>query len=248
MDFNQLVEEIVARVAAKIEAESAPVAVPVDSGKPKLLILTQEHGTLCHQMLESPRLAEYYQTECALLQDYQCALESYEAVILFGLDLELMGRLSGGLCETPAFRLAQKALLLGKKVFVPQETVELLKYADSAPAAYYQHLYGQLTLLQQAGMTICPLGNLEEAILSGECASAVKPPAPVEVIQVPTAAPAAPAASGDCARLDKRIVTERDVNAVYKRGMTTVYVCQKAIITDLAREYAQARGVEIVRD
>ena len=56
MDFNQLVEEIVARVAAKIEAESAPVAVPVDSGKPKLLILTQEHGTLCHQMLESPRL------------------------------------------------------------------------------------------------------------------------------------------------------------------------------------------------
>ena len=37
MDFNQLVEEIVARVAAKIEAESAPVAVPVDSGKPKLL-------------------------------------------------------------------------------------------------------------------------------------------------------------------------------------------------------------------
>lgn len=192
MDFNQLVEEIVARVAAKIEAESAPVAVPVDSGKPKLLILTQEHGTLCHQMLESPRLAEYYQTECALLQDYQCALESYEAVILFGLDLELMGRLSGGLCETPASRLAQKALLLSKKVFVPQETVELLKYADSAPAA--------------------------------------------------------PAASGDCARLDKRIVTERDVNAVYKRGMTTVYVCQKAIITDLAREYAQARGVEIVRD
>lgn len=192
MDFNQLVEEIVARVAAKIEAESAPVAVPVDSGKPKLLILTQEHGTLCHQMLESPRLAEYYQTECALLQDYQCALESYEAVILFGLDLELMGRLSGGLCETPASRLAQKALLLGKKVFVPQETVELLKYADSAPAA--------------------------------------------------------PAASGDCARLDKRIVTERDVNAVYKRGMTTVYAYQKAIITDLAREYAQARGVEIVRD
>lgn len=192
MDFNQLVEEIVARVAAKIEVESAPVAVPVDSGKPKLLILTQEHGTLCHQMLESPRLAEYYQTECALLQDYQCALESYEAVILFGLDLELMGRLSGGLCETPAFRLAQKALLLGKKVFVPQETVELLKYADSAPAA--------------------------------------------------------PAASGDCARIDKRIVTERDVNAVYKRGMTTVYVCQKAIITDLAREYAQVRGVEIVRD
>ena len=192
MDFNQLVEEIVARVAAKIEAESAPVAVPVDSGKPKLLILTQEHGTLCHQMLESPRLAEYYQTECALLQDYQCALESYEAVILFGLDLELMGRLSGGLCETPASRLAQKALLLSKKVFVPQETVELLKYADSAPAA--------------------------------------------------------PAASGDCARLDKRIVTERDVNAVYKRGMTTVYVCQKAIITNLAREYAQARGVEIVRD
>jgi len=192
VDFNQLVEEIVARVAAKIEAESAPVAVPVDSGKPKLLILTQEHGTLCHQMLESPRLAEYYQTECALLQDYQCALESYEAVILFGLDLELMGRLSGGLCETPASRLAQKALLLSKKVFVPQETVELLKYADSAPAA--------------------------------------------------------PAASGDCARLDKRIVTERDVNAVYKRGMTTVYVCQKAIITNLAREYAQARGVEIVRD
>ena len=114
MDFNQLVEEIVARVAAKIEAESAPVAAPVDSGKPKLLILTQEHGTLCHQMLESPRLAEYYQTECALLQDYQCALESYEAVILFGLDLELMGRLSGGLCDT-GFPIGTEGAALGQE-------------------------------------------------------------------------------------------------------------------------------------
>ena len=71
MDFNALVDEIVARVAAKMEAagdEACPCGEAGD-GKPGLLILTQEHGSVCHSMLESPRLLEYYRTDCALMKE-----------------------------------------------------------------------------------------------------------------------------------------------------------------------------------
>ena len=117
MNFDALVDEIVARVSAKIAQQESCGS---DVGKPKLLILTEEHGSICHDMLESERLLSYYQTECALLKDYDCDMASYEAVILFGLTNEALARLAGGVCDTPFTRLAQKAILTGKKNLCPQ--------------------------------------------------------------------------------------------------------------------------------
>lgn len=64
-------------------------------GKPGLLILTQEHGSVCHSMLESPRLLEYYRTDCALMKEYDCEMADYEAVILFDLTVDALTRLAG---------------------------------------------------------------------------------------------------------------------------------------------------------
>lgn len=248
MDFNQLVDEIVKRVAEKIEAGEVAATSAQESActedaavpccKPGLLILTQEHGAICHAMLESERLLEYYRTDCALLKEYAVEMDDYEAVILFDLTNDTLARLAGGVCDTRFTALAQKAILKGKKIFIPEEAVELFQYAETAPSAYYQMLLGKLELLRQSGITICPAASLEDAILSGE----VTPP-----VSEACCAPI----SCDTRRevtISKRVVTERDLSAVCDRTVCAVHIGAKSILTDLARDYAQARDVAIIRD
>ncbi|MBS5165850.1 MAG: hypothetical protein ACLUDG_05950 [Butyricicoccus sp.] len=251
MDFNALVDEIVKRVAQKIEAdtqETPAVQEPALCSKPGLLILTQEHGTICHTVLESEQLLEYYRTDCALLKEYQVEIGDYEAVILFDLTNDVLARLASGLCDTPFTALAQKAILRGKKIFVPQEAVELFRYAETAPSAYYQMMLEKLRLLQQCGIMICPSDTLEDAILSGEVsAPVVQPPVSPAVPETPCCP--APSKSAGCeVTISKRVITERDLSLVYDRTVCAVHIGAKSILTDLARDYAQAREVAIIRD
>lgn len=256
MDFNALVDEIVKRVAQKIEAdtqETPAVQEPALCSKPGLLILTQEHGTICHTVLESEQLLEYYRTDCALLKEYQVEIGDYEAVILFDLTNDVLARLASGLCDTPFTALAQKAILRGKKIFVPQEAVELFRYAETAPSAYYQMMLEKLRLLQQCGIMICPSDTLEDAILSGEVsAPVVQPPVvqpPVSPAVPETPCCPAPSKSAGCeVTISKRVITERDLSLVYDRTVCAVHIGAKSILTDLARDYAQAREVAIIRD
>lgn len=252
MDFDALVDEIVARVAAKMEAaeDASGSCAEAADGKPGLLILTQEHGNVCHSMLDSKRLQEYYRTDCALVKEYQCEITDYEAVILFDLTVDALTRLAGGVCDTPFTALAQKAILHGKKIFVPQEAVELFQYAETVPSAYYQMLLDKLTLLKESGVVICPAAGLEDAILSGEVKAACVPAAaelPKQAAPAPALVPEVKKAGRE-ETISKRIITERDIAAVYDRDLMAVHVGERSILTDLAREYAAARGVTIVKE
>ena len=87
MERQELIDQIVARVKEKIgrnvTAEDVAACLgggsascdacgascaggsgaDSDDDRPGLLILTQEHGTVCHELLESSRLKEHFRTE-----------------------------------------------------------------------------------------------------------------------------------------------------------------------------------------
>lgn len=239
MDFDRLVEEIVQRVAQKVAAAEAASGASASCGdRPGLLILTQQHGETCHAMLESSALKSCYRTECALLNEYQVDIADYEAVILFNLTNDALAKLANGVCDTPFTKLAQTALLSGKKVFLPQEEIELYRYAETAPKPYFDRLHAQLDLLLASGVVVCPSACLEEKILAGKehpCTASC------------SGASTAPKPTGEI-RFTKRVLTERDLSAVCNQSIATVRVDKKTIITDLAREYASARRVAIVRE
>lgn len=46
----------------------------------------------------------------------------------------------------------------------------------------------------------------------------------------------------------KRVLTERDMISVCSPGLAVLHVSRRAILTDLAKDYAKARRVEVVRD
>ena len=235
MDYETLVDEIAVRVSARLAEYPAEAAVPSDGvQKPRVLVLTEEHGAYCHKVLENAALCEKFTVECALLNDYSCDIASYEAVALFGLTANNINRLAGGVCDTPFSVLAQKALMLGKKIYAPEESVEIFKYRDIMSCAYYQLFDDKLALLKKAGLTICPASSIAEAILGArqDCCDTTEAPEPK---------------AAGIERIDKRLISERDIAAVCKRGLARVEVGSRAIVTDLAREYAASSGVEIVR-
>ena len=254
MDFDALVSAIVSRVAEKLEQESRE--------KPKLLILTQEHGEVCHTMLESPRIGEHYRTECALMNDYQVQMEDYEGVLLFNLTNDALVRIATGVCGTPYTELVSKALLLGKPVWLPHEQVELFKYEATAAPMYYGMLRKRLTLLEQSGVVLCAQDELEDKVLAGCPAPAA---APIQETcetcdaceackasepctePAPAAVPAAEPVRKELT-LGKRVITERDITEAATNGVTVIHVGARAILTDLAKEYAHNQKLEIVRD
>ena len=241
MDHNAIVDEILRRVAEKIsEAEGCC------AGKPGLLILTQDHGTDCHATLESEALKASYRTDCALMHHYEVDLDDYAAVVLFNLSCDAMAALVSGACDTAYTRLASKAILSGKKVYVPTEEVELYQYRETAPAAYYNMMQQKLDLLVASGVVICARASLEQVILGSET------PAPVPAAAPVSAAPACAAPAACCeakeVRIDKRVLTEKDLIEANMDGVTKVYIGEKTIITALAKDAAKDRGMTIVRE
>lgn len=247
MDHNAIVEEILRRVAEKIsEAEGSCAPCADSGGKPGLLILTQDHGAVCHATLESEALKARYRTDCALMRHYDVELDDYEAVVLFNLSCDAMAALASGACDSAYTRLASKAILSGKKVYVPTEEVELYQYKETAPAAYYNMMQQKLDLLVASGVVICAQASLEQVILGS--ASPV-PAAPAEPAPAPAAsAPAAACCEERAVRVNKRVLTEKDLIEANMSGVTEVHIGGKTIVTALAKDAAKDRGMTIVRD
>ena len=108
---QSLIEQVVARVVQKVNeskgasaGECAVCSTDTGAGNPGLLILTQEHGEHCHQLLESARLRERYATCCALTADYQCDLSGVDTVILYEFTIDAMSKIASGICDTPYSR------------------------------------------------------------------------------------------------------------------------------------------------
>lgn len=248
MDHKELVELILARVVEKLAQSGAcSQGCPAcggpapDDGRPGLLILTQEHGEDCHHVLEDPRLTACYRTECALLQDYQVDLDRFEAVVIYQFTNEVLCKLASGICDTPFLKLAQQALLAGKRVFVPTEEMEAMRATScKLPAPYCAMLQEKLALLTACGLTICSQQNLAGAILDGACPACSAAPA------APAAAPE-PCGPGKELCIDKRVLTERDVIAADKDEVTCIRIGEKTILTALAVEYAKSKGIRLIR-
>lgn len=269
----RLIEEIVARVAAKLaELQLTTGEVckePVCEKRPGLLAITQEHGECCNDLLECEEIKAHFRTECALLNEYKVDLADCEAVVLFQLTCDTLAKLASGMCDTPYTRLASQAILMGKKVYIPAEEVELYQYADTAPKAYYNMMKAKLDLLMDSGVEICPMCDLPQAILAGQaapvaaeptcCCEAAPEPDPVPAPVSPAPAPVVPAVPAPVEveppytlekemRVDKRVLTERDVSEAGYAKFTVIRVSERCILTDLAKDYAKSHGIRLIRE
>lgn len=241
MGQSDLINEIVARVAAKMAAlEQTPEEAPKEDLRPGLLILTQEHGEVCHTVFDNPRLAQRYRIGCALAQDHQVDLTDYEVVVLFGLDNTALSKLATGNCDTPFTGLASRAILTGKRIYAPVEQIELFRYANTAPKPYYAMLEEKLALLTASGLVITKMDDLEECILQEQTDCRRNTEACVHQSE--------PREAAKEFRLAKRVITERDLVEAGNARASVVHIPAKCIVTDLAKDYAHGRNISLIRE
>lgn len=246
MDQSMLIDEILARVAAKLAAaEDAPGTGEDPAGepsaeKPGLLVLCQTEDQCCCQMLSSCALKERFNITCVCRPEETVDLSAQSCVVLCQLTNDVLSKLALGICDTPYTRLASQAILMGKRVYVLTEQVELYRYATTAPAPYYAALEAHLNLLTASGVVICSQSNLELA-LTGDAAPAAKQP------ECPAPAPA-PAPCGGAEKvleLNKRVLTEKDVSNAAADKVTCIRLPAKCILTALAKDCAKDRGIRL---
>lgn len=234
MDLNSNLDEIIARVLAKIgNAELEDVSSP---SKPKLMILTQKHSDEYHCIYESRILSAKYQIDCVMPANCDIDPADYEAVVLFSLTNDALAAIAAGCGGNSFIRLAVRSLLLGKKIYVPRQEVELFKYAETAPGAFYEMMKARLDFLSSCGVVFCEMDELEDAICSGVQPGAGR-----------VAAQCVPEAScrGEIS-LTKRVITEKDIVKAVRGRTKTIRAGERAIVTDLAKDYARQHGVVIV--
>lgn len=220
MNIEVLVDEICKKVQAHLEQ------------KPKLLVLANQHGAECHEMLESVQLKQHYQVECALTKEYDCKIADYEAVIAYGLTNEVAGKVANGILDTAYSKIFSEALLLGKRIFIPKDEVELYRYANTAAQPYYARLNENLKLLQASGAVILSSEEIPAEILKGKTSPEVMISEVCEVTE-------------SLRKLEKKVITERDIRMLRDEKVTVVQVNEKTIITDLAKEYATKQKIVI---
>ncbi|HIX28460.1 MAG TPA: hypothetical protein H9858_02035 [Candidatus Blautia stercoravium] len=247
---TELLNEICKRVKEKLQ----------DVQLPSILVLTEEHGTICHETLENTELGRYYHMECALLADYQCCVKDCEAVVLYTLSNEALGKVTHGIFDNGFTRLLGQAILEGKKIYAAEEGIELCRYRNTAPKAFYGCLETNLQLLKDSGLVIAPHEQIPDLILhgtatetagSGETAEYC----PKETEKMPECSHTEP---GRCtaedsteelreAVLDKKIITEKDMISLGNQRIKQVIIREKSILSDLAKEYAAKHKIIIER-
>ena len=129
------------------------------------------------------------------------------------------------------------------KVYLVEEEIELYRYKDTAPKAYYGCLEASLEMLKNSGVTIASQSQIPDLILHGEPEEGVEPEGPSKDCEVLKK-------DESCVKeavLDKRVITEKDMIDLGNNRVRKVTVGEKAILTDLAREYASKHRITVLR-
>jgi ethanolamine utilization protein len=220
------------------------------SQKPILIGLTQDSALPpCRfTLLESARVKEKYRIQCAQKCGYDVDIASCEAVVLHDLTNESLAKIASGICDTPYTKLVSQALLLGKTVYLMQDQIELYNYRQTAAKTYYKMFRSQLGMLEESGLQICCPDKIEDILVNGvsqgtTCTDAEKTNNPSA-----TETDAEPKAVEQTVKLEQHLISERTVAEACQAGVSRISVGANAIVTDLAREYAQNHQVVLVRE
>lgn len=216
----------------------------VPSGRPVLLLLPQEKnpdGMLKPEetAFNKELLAEKFDLLCARKIDYNPDWNHIDGVAAFGLTTSALGKIAAGVADDCYTKAISQAILRGKPVYILRNQVQLFQYEKSAPAAYFNKLREHLTLLEHSGLTVGEDGQLESLIMGGNTG------------KVPVICPSPrPPEKRDVENqwvLTKHLVIERDLSDAKNAGVKQITIAARAILTDLAKDFAQNHNITIIR-
>lgn len=244
------------------------------SGRRILLILTEEEGKDGKSFLENSEITGRYNVQCAVLSDdssdNSIDMERIDTVVLYNLTCANLSKLCVGMADTPYLKAALQALMSGKRLLVSEDEIEYLRYRKNMPSPMWKRMSGDLEFLKSCGLTVVPSEKLVGAVIDRSAEkpdriamdkSAEKPDRVAmdkSAEKMPTEGNSSsgenPLSVDGCAAcgkecvISRKAVTERDVIESVKAGATCIRVRKDCIITELARETAERKGIRFCCD
>ncbi len=249
MDFNELVDEILIRVSEHLKKVNFNDSD--EKQKTKLLVIGDKYDST--KMLTESKILRNYQIEYAHEVQYKCDLNQYVAIIVSDLSIEFLSKLAHGIADTPSLCLALKALLIGKKIIIPRDVIELYTYKESAPPIFYQMMCEKIDLLINSGVSFFSSQELEKNFLNESnyldgSQDKFKETTMQQVGLNKDEMKQQVAKKTDTFTcIDKKIITEGDIRNLFAQGVKKISINQKAILTDLAKDYIHNKRIELVR-
>ena len=244
------------------------------SGRRILLILPEEEGKDGKSFLENSEITGRYNVQCAVLSDdssdNSIDMERIDTVVLYNLTCANLSKLCVGMADTPYLKAALQALMSGKRLLVSEDEIEYLQYRKNMPSPMWERMSGDLEFLKSCGLTVVPAEKLVGAVIDRSvekpvCTVFGKSAEKPDRIAMDKSADKMPtegnSSSGEnplsvdgceaCGKeciISRKAVTERDVIESVKSGATCIRVRKDCIITDLARETAERKGIRFCCD
>jgi ethanolamine utilization protein len=240
-----LVDEILKRVLEAVNRYEDSLEGKAGKWKEKVLLLNEREESPFYELLVKAGGSEQYTVDCALARNFDVNPCEYKAVVLQQLSIQTLGKLSSGIYDSPFLLLASRIILSGKKLYVPEGGVELFTYRDSAPKAYYKMLEDKLNLLLESGVVITQEQQLLK-LLQNEILAEEKQK-PINLIKDNSEKDNSESSESKGTSIDKKIITEKDLIKVYEQRVKKICIPSNSILSDMAKEYAKDKKIEIQR-
>lgn len=169
------------------------------------------------------------------IQYYCEQTEEADLVILPSMSISMMANLASCICQTPEERYLLSMLLKGKRIVSLKDGMEYRSYKATSPVILYK-MYEEFEMkLTGFGMEFCDFDSL---CLLEKKAEEV-PDGKLE--QIPSQEPE----ETEAILIDKKLISEADLQKIFLKHKRTIVVQPKAIFTPLAKDYIRTNKIVI---
>lgn len=234
MDMEQLVQEIVARVKERIAQESVgqlAAAADMNVAEKQIMVVNRKGCGTC---------GECWKMRGGLRSQILCTKSGFgklpdadtKAIVALHLtELDVM-KIAVGVASDEFTEVLVSGLLLGIPVFVPLEYAEFSSCASESAKRYRTILEEKQKFLESCGVRFLPE---REVLVYLNADEKMEEERPMSTSWIKT---------GKNKR--KRLLTERSIQDAEQYGQTQIVIDRKTIVTDLAKEYAYKRNIQLV--
>lgn len=248
MDFDKLIELITKEVMKKLNK----VGIELQSLEEQKILFLGSKEDSAYKVYEDGLSALGYKIQTTEEKEN---IKDYVAVIMPSLSIKELSNLALGLPNGLNEEIIIEAIMNGVPVYLREEEIEYKKYSNTANKVFFKMYIEYENKLKDFGINIKNTDNILNLIKEGKAKKKNTSVKSEENIKVNNIEEVNAETSKEISIENNvytissnRLISENDMTNLYRKGIRTVNVPKKALITPLAKDFARINHIEIIRE
>lgn len=247
MDFDKLIELITKEVMKKLNK----VGIEIESLEEQKILFLGSKEDSAYKFYENGLSALGYKIETTEEKE---SIKEYVAVIIPSLNIKELSNLAIGLPNGINEEIVIEAIMNGIPVYLREEEIEYRKYSSTANKVFFKMYLEYENKLKDFGINIKSTDNILNLIKEGKAKKKNTSIKVEENIKASNIEEVNPETSKEISIENNvytinsnRLISEKEVTDLYRKGIRIINVPKKALITPLAKDFARINHIEIIR-